>query len=220
MARRGSDQGARHFRSANYDLSAFALEDNNVAMKKEQVYGKVLGEWWITYADSGSDTGSKIRLAPLQKAKLSDDSFLHVTMAVDSVSTGRRYPQMLISDREVPVQNKIAQGSTLVIETIGDWPSTYNIEVCDHRLWDVNHQCPKFTFNRDNGNQPITPIDEVSELGGVDKSTTFDAYLSGKRAYLLLNCKPYGCADLPAAGVPKGTCRSALATSSTIRAST
>ncbi len=200
----GSDQGARHFRSANYDLSAFALEDNDVAMKKELVYGNVLGEWWITYADAGSDTGAKIRLSPLQKAKLADDSFLHVTMAVDSVSTGRRYPQILVSDREAPVQNTLAQGNTLVIETIGEWPTTYNIEVCDHRQWDVNHQCPKYTFNRQSGIEPIPPIDEVSELAGVDRSTTFDAYLSGKRAYLLLNGKPYGCADLPAAGIPKG----------------
>jgi hypothetical protein len=50
----------------------------------------------------------------------------------------------------------------------------------------------------------LAPNAEVGEHVGVDRSTRFEAYVSTKRAYLLLDGEPYGCVDLPASGVPVG----------------
>jgi hypothetical protein len=38
----------------------------------------------------------------------------------------------------------------------------------------------------------------------VDRSTRLDAFVSTKRAYVFSDGLPYGCLDLPSAGVPSG----------------
>jgi hypothetical protein len=175
--------------------------------------GAVLGELWVMYADVAADTGGKFRFTPNTKGKIGADSYLHVTMEVDAFTTGRRYPQMLISDVAAPVQWNMSKGNTVIVQTFHDdgtanWPHEYQFQVCDHRNWDVNNQCPSYDLYRvKNSSGQVTalmPNAELAEHTGVDRSTHFDAYVSTKRAYLFLDNEPYGCAELPSKGVPSG----------------
>jgi hypothetical protein len=86
----------------------------------------------------------------------------------------------------------------------------YQVEVCDHKFWDVNQQCPSFDMyhivdpNDSTKNIGLFPNDEVAEHTGMDRATRMDVYTSTKRIYTFLDDKPFGCADLPSAGVPSG----------------
>jgi hypothetical protein len=116
----------------------------------------------------------------------------------------------VISDQDPPVQHNLVNGNALVIQTWSDWPNLFELQVCDHRLWEVNIQCPfadlhhYFDPNDATKELSLAPHAEVGEQVGVDRATRFEAYISAKRAYLLLDGQPYGCVDLPATGVPLG----------------
>jgi hypothetical protein len=178
--------------------------------------GVMFGQLWVTYADVAADTNGRYRLTARKKAEMKPDAFLHVTMTVDMYSTGRRYPQILISDRDAPVQYTLAQGHTLVVqprsEMFGgqkavDFPVDYELQVCNLKNWDVNDQCPLFDLHRvkdKNGTVKLAPNDELGEIASADRPVRFDVWTSTKRTYLYLDGKPYACADLPAAGPPNG----------------
>ena len=189
------------------DLSFDSVETPRYAL------GAMLGELWVMYADVAADTGGKFRFTPNTKGTMSADSYFHVTMEVDAFTTGRRYPQIIVSDVDAPVQWNISKGNAVIVQTFHDdgtanWPFEYQFQVCDHRNWDVNNQCPSYDLYRveSAGGQlsGLMPNAEVGEHTGVDRSTHFDAYISTKRAYLFLDNEPYGCADLPSKGVPSG----------------
>jgi hypothetical protein len=93
------------------------------------------------YADFALSVNGKFRMTPPEKATISADTFLHVTMEVSSFTTARRYPQIIISDQHVPVQHNLALGNALLIHPYGDWPNLFEVQVCDHRDWDVNLHC-------------------------------------------------------------------------------
>lgn len=196
----------RHFQSARYDLTVISIEDPLFA------WGNVMGEFWVTYADKAADTNGKFRLAPFQKATMNQNSFLHVTDEVDTVTSRRRYPQILISDVNPPLQlyapvpPPMAGGTTLIVQTFGLYPARLDIQICDHRDWDVNNQCPRYTTdwatdNSTSGNQPPVPL--VGELGGVDRRVRFDVWASTQKVYVMLDGQPMACANL-AVGVPPG----------------
>jgi len=177
-------------------------------------YGAVAGEWWVTYADVGGDTNGKYRLTARQKAHVDGSSFLHVTAEVDAYSTARRYPQILISDQDAPVQYNLPQGHTLVVQPRGEttawaaYPVDFNLQICEKRTWDVNNQCPQYDLYHvtgpDGGVDHLAPNDEVGEHASVDHRAVFDVYTSNARTYLFLDGQPYACADLPTASVPTG----------------
>lgn len=177
-------------------------------------YGPVAGEWWVTYGDVGGDTNGKYRLTANQKATIGASSFLHVTMEVDAYSTDRRYPQILISDQDAPVQYNLPQGHTLVVQTRGEttawamYPIDYDLQICNMRTWDVNNQCPQYDLyhvtGEDGGVAHLAPNDELGEHASVDHRILFDVYASNARTYLFLDGQPYACADLPTADVPTG----------------
>ncbi len=177
-------------------------------------YGPVAGEWWVTYGDVGGDTNGKYRLTANQKGRIDASTFLHVTMEVDAYSTDRRYPQLLISDQDAPVQYNLPQGHTLVIQPRGEttawamYPIDYDLQICSMRTWDVNDQCPQYDLyhlkGADGGTTRLAPSDEVGEHASVDHRVAFDVYTSSQRTYLFLDGKPYACADLPAGDVPTG----------------
>jgi len=141
---------------------------------------------------------------------------------VDAYSTARRYPQIIISDQEIPVQYNMMNGRSIVVQTFGeiggnpttDFPVDYQIEVCDHKVWDVNQQCPGGSDGNTKNvalwdfkqlaNMHLTPGDEVGEHASVDHRVKFDVYASTKRTYLFLDGKPYACADMPTDQVPSG----------------
>lgn len=188
--------------SSEYDINWHTIVTGQRAL------GYEFGELWVRYADWAADTNGKFRITPSQKAQVNADSYLHATMEVTAITTGRRYPQLLISDRDAPIQDFLPEGNTIVLETFRNWPNYLELQVCDHRPWDVNNQCPFYQFyeSKDaNGEvMGLAPIAEVGERTAADLPTRFDLFLSSKRAYIILDRKPYGCVDLPTAGIPTG----------------
>ncbi len=175
-------------------------------------YGQEMGELWVTYGDIGADTNGKYRLTALQKATLGSSSYLHATMEVDAVSSARRYPQLIISDQDIPVQYNLVNGHSLIIQPRGEvtewsaYPIDYQLQICNLRTWDVNDQCPMYDLyhllGADGGVQSLLPNDEVGEHTSVDHRVLFDVYASTQRVYLFLDGQPYACANLPASGAP------------------
>jgi hypothetical protein len=173
-----------------------------------------LGELWVGIRDLGA--GTKFRLFPATQGTLNADSFLYATMLVDSFTTGRRYPQIIIADADIPypVAQNMTTGKALIVQSFNDWPSILHLEVCDHVPWEVNNQCPaypdgRWVLDRQNpeAGQPlrIAPVRDFYErTAGVDQSVLFEVYASTERVYLFLDSEPYSCMDLPADGVPSG----------------
>ncbi|HEY3665801.1 MAG TPA: hypothetical protein VGL19_07375, partial [Polyangiaceae bacterium] len=170
-------------------------------------FGRMLGEFWVSYADIAGDTNGKFRMTANQKATLGASDFLHVTMEVDSYATGRRYPQIIISDADAPVQYGLEKAHTLIIQPRAlvnesiDFPVAYELQVCNVRTWDVNNQCPVYDLYHVNGSDGkidhLAPNDEVGEHDSADHSVLFDVFTSTDRTYLFLDGQPYGCAILP-----------------------
>jgi hypothetical protein len=122
-------------------------------------------------------------------------------MEVDTVSTQRRYPQLLIGDVKWPVQDNLEQGSTVIVQTFGGITQALDVqlEFCDHRTWDVNNQCPMYDLYKlkDGASEFLAPHVEINGLNGADRTVRFDAYVSTTRVYVYTNGIPFGCADLP-----------------------
>jgi hypothetical protein len=170
--------------------------------------GNLLGELRVTYADEAADTNGKFRMTPKQRATLSADGFLHATMTVDAVSSQRRYPQLIISSGEWPVQQNLVTSQTVIVQLFGGVtePLEVQLEYCDNRNWDVNDQCPKYRLYTLDGpdGEFLSPAPEINGMIGMDRTVRFDAYVSTDRVYLYTNGMPYACADLPAGKLPAG----------------
>ena len=195
--------------SKNYNVFFNQIEEQ---MLPRYGFGPVLGQMMSAYTDTGCDVGGKFRIAPLQKAKLTDNSFLHVTMETNSVSTPRRYPQMIISDQNLPVTWSMVQqnapngtplpltGRSVIIQQIYHWPTQLKVEICDSRPWEVNDQCPYYDFTfvgTPDNPTALANVPIVAEHNGIDRSTRFDVYMSTSKLYVFLDNIPYGCANLP-----------------------
>jgi hypothetical protein len=78
------------------------------------------------------------------------------------------------------------------------------LQICDHRAWDVNNQCPRLHVNRTQfSSDPLPPVQLINELSAPGRLVRTDLYLSTTRAYIFLAGAPYACANLskaPAAG--------------------
>ena len=148
-------------------------------------------------------------------------------MTVDTFITGRRYPQIIISDQDVPVQYNMKSGYAIVVQTFVGWPNTYQARVCDHKYWDVNNQCPAFDMLPRARSRTI-PARRIGLLRSPEvgehmrprsRAPSFDAYTSTKRVYMFLDGQPYGCANLPPRACRRGRSPSPSATCSTTPAS-
>jgi Repeat of unknown function (DUF5648) len=191
---------AAGFQIWTMDSPTFNVQFHTVATDEFSI-GALLGELWVTYGDWAADTNGKLRISPKTLAKLADDTFVHASMEVDTVSTQRRYPQLIISDVGWPVQDNMDKGETVVIQTFGGitLPVEVEIEFCDHKIWDVNNQCPQYDLYtlKDAGGDFLAPRLEINGSSGVDRTVRFDAYVSTGRVYLYTNGVPYACVDLP-----------------------
>lgn len=171
--------------------------------------GSLFGELWATYSDKAADTNGKLRITPKQRATLADDKFVHATMEVDTVSSQRRYPQLIVSNAEWPVQDNLATSGTAIVQVFGGVTEAteVQIEFCDHRTWDVNNQCPKLPLYtlKDAGGDFLAPAPEINGFQGTDRTVRFDVYVSTGRIYVLTNNQPYGCAELPAGKLDAGS---------------
>jgi hypothetical protein len=190
--------------SPRMDLGFIQVESDRWGMQP------MMGELWVTYGDVGADVNGKFRLTPTQKATMAQDTYIHATMTVDMFTTGRRYPQIILSDQDAPVQWNMPKGYALVIQTISGWPYLFQVELCDHKFWDVNQQCPAFDLykvldpNDPNKTIGLAPNDEPAEHMGLDRATRWDVYASSRRVYVYLDGAPYGCAEMPANVVKAG----------------
>src|SRR5262249_415337 len=87
----------------------------------------------------------------------------------------------------------------LVFQTFNRGPQRLDIELCDHRTWETNDQCPRFAV--ENGfdlDGPFRPQPEVNEHMGIDRRARIDAYASTRKAYPFLHGQPH-------ASPPRGT---------------
>jgi hypothetical protein len=181
------DVYGQHFDGTEFALSSYGASRIH--------FGSLLGELWIAYADIGAGVNSSVRLTAKAPAQVSDTGFLHVTTEVDLVTTDRRFPQILVSDRSAPVQDQLANGTTLIVQASGYAPGYLQLQLCDHRTWDLGDECPRLpTFDPRFAPNVRAP----GETAGSDTSTQIDLYLSPSRIYLLTNGVPYSCTDLPA----------------------
>jgi len=189
-----------------FDFSAYSLD---VTTSPVLTYGVFLGQMWVAYDDTGQDVTGKVRFTALQLARIDSDptKFLHVTMSVDIVSTGRRYPQMIISDQKAPVQEGLSNpnNNTLLVQPI-QGPSMRIEAQAIHGLvngapWNVNNQAPEHRFidyddNVGNDGEP-SASEPPFEHAGMDRMTKFDVYVSSRRTYLLFDGVPAGCMQYP-----------------------
>lgn len=203
--------GTMCFQTFLLQSNLLQIEFNNIETAYHSV-GTVLGELRANFVDWANDTNGKFRVTPKASGTMSADKFLHATMATQAVTTARRYPQIIISDRLFPVSDYMINGNSLVIQTRGNDPFPVEVQVCDHKRWDVNTQCPGFSLGAHwqpgfNGylEDPLpagTP--KLKDLMGWDRKVQFDVYASTKKVYVFLEGKPFGCVNLPASGAPSG----------------
>jgi hypothetical protein len=198
---------ARGFMGWDFESPTFDVQFYTVATD-EYTIGSLFDELWVTYADSAADTNGKVRITPKTRATLADDAYVHATMEVDVISTQRRYPQLLISDVDVPVQDNLEQGGTVITQLFGGLSESMQLQLqfCDHRTWDVNNQCPKFNLDtlKEDGVETYRPHPESNSFFGLDRTVKFDVYASTSRAYVFTNGIPYGCAELPPGKIKAG----------------
>ena len=199
----------RGYARSCFDSQHFAVDFYSTEGDRHSI-GVVNGELLMRLADVAADVNGKVRITSKSNAQRMEDKFLHVSMDVDTASSGQRYPQILVSDRPIPVRNSLEQGSTLLLETRGIWETNFDIQLCDHVIWDVTHQCPTFNLTQGipvmpGGKTGLRPYHALSDHFGKDRTYRFDGYVSSKRAYIFINGSPYGCGVFPAgATTPKG----------------
>jgi hypothetical protein len=193
-------------RSPIFDFSAYSID---VRAHAVFAYGQFLGQLWVAFDDTGSDVAGKVRFTALQMANVDADpaKFLHVTMSTDIVSTGRRYPQMIISDQKAPVQEGMSNpnNNTLLIQPI-QGPSMRIETQAIHGLvngssWNVNNQAPEHRFidydNRVGNDGNASAAEPPFEHAGMDRLTKFDVYVSSRRIYVFFDGAPAGCTRYP-----------------------
>jgi hypothetical protein len=188
-------------------------------------YGPVLGQLFAGSLHSWS-------VAPLAAgARLESDAYLHVTMAVDLASTGRRYPQIWITDtplgdpardasNNLPFIRRLGpvpfemlppgQYHTIIAQTFGGSPAL-EIQFCDQRGWGVSQQCPRANIygypagdSNYDGTDKWLPLPVPAEYAGMDRLVKWDLYASTQRVYLFIEDRPAGCAVLPQGKMPAG----------------
>jgi hypothetical protein len=199
---------------------------------KNLTIGPLLGQLVAGYADWGSSCNMSIVPKGID-TKLASSGFLHVRMSAEVPSTGRRYPQLMITTAKVlqpgdvqpldsvplharlgpfPFEKDKPPGPerTLIVQSFGGY-NELQIELCQQRGWGVSAQCPQANiYGAHAGNytedwkQPWLPVPVLGELAGYDRPVRFDVYASTERVYVFLDDQPAGCAVLPPGGMPAG----------------
>lgn len=175
-----------HHVSPEYMLSSYSASHIH--------FGSFLGEGWLAYNDIAAGVHAMVRLTPHQQADLSG-GYLHVRTELDVVTTMVRYPQILISDQVAPVQDNLANGTTLIVQPVGYAPSYVQVQICDHVAWEPGTQCPTV---------PLLPTDLApaapmpAERAGEDAVIRLDIHLSSQRLFLRVDEQPFACTNLPA----------------------
>jgi hypothetical protein len=211
--------GCAYWTSPSFDIGAYELDaPNNVSLF---AYGQVLGQFWDVFDDTGQDVTGSVRLTAPQKATMAVDptKFLQITWTVNTVSTGRRYPQLIVSDQPPPVQDGFANANsnTLLVQTRLGPSMLFEVQafhgLVNGKPWAVNNQSTIHaiidydTWSGDFNGIPssatgevIPPADPPFEHAGIDRMTRYDAYISSGLLYLFMDGAPAGCMLYPANG--------------------
>jgi hypothetical protein len=197
--------GAHRMTSPTYDVLFLGVQDQRYAV------GQAQGELWSDYSGLA---GGKFRITPKGvTGTMSNSTFLHAAMEVSSFSTGRRYPQIMISEQDFMTSQWLLErssdatnahvGSTMILQPIdsGDGRPVAELELCSGRRWQVNDQCPWFLLEKNdspivNGTGPNNPHPDLFDRLQDDRSARWDLYTSTERAYVFLDSQPYACVDL------------------------
>jgi hypothetical protein len=190
--------------SNKFDFTMWSIDNpGNIPLF---THGVMLGQLWTVFDDWGQDVTGKLRFTALQKANVDTDvtKFLHVTWSVDIVGTDRRYPQLMVSDRDAPVQDGLTNPdqNTLLVQTINGAAMRFETQAihglaANGKPWDINNQAPGHVFTGLREDDVIRPTDPIFEHAGMDRQTTFDAYISGERLYVYFDGQAAGCTILP-----------------------
>jgi hypothetical protein len=194
--------------------------------------GPLLGQMVVGYADTGSSCN--MSMVPLGLgAQLDAKNFLHVRMSTDVPSTGRRYPQLMITTTpvlnpgdvqpldSVPIHARLGplpfdmgappgDNRSIIVQPFGGYHQL-EVEFCDQRGWGVSVQCPQANLYGDHAGDytadwkaPWLPVPVLGDVAGFDRPVQFDVYASTERVYVFMDDKPAGCAVLPAGRMPAG----------------
>jgi hypothetical protein len=175
-------------------------------------YGEVLGQLWLGYDDTDGGTLGKAQFTATEKASLSSDgSYLHVTFATGIASTLRRFPQLILSDRDPPTDVALQDpdNHTIIFQARGG-PEVTLQAVAIHGLasgspWAVDNPdtgvtTHELTVRTDSGlPHQISPQKSPFEHAGIDRMTKFDVFVSPSRLYVMMDGEPAGCTLLPSA---------------------
>lgn len=183
---RTSPPGAR-FRSDRFDLDYVSIEPGTMGV------ADVLGQLWLVYSDWGATTEGMVRLAPHARGRVASGAFFHATMETAFPSTGRRYPQLMISTLPAPLAGRMEDGTTLNVMS-RDAATALEIQLCDRVEWEPDADCPRAAIHGSDARFPAYPV--VAEEVGFDRMNRLDVYLSTDRAYVLFDGQPYACAEL------------------------
>jgi hypothetical protein len=196
------------FTSPTYDVLFFNMQDSRFGV------GMTEGELWTDFT---ADTAGKFRITPKNvKATMSDTTFVHAVMEVTAFSTGRRYPQIMISEQDFMTSQWLLErssdnlnatnpnsGATLIVQPFDADIGRHvvELELCDHRNWQVNDQCPWFLLEKTDPPSattlgPNVPHPDMFDRLQDDRSARFDVFASTQKAYVFVDSLPYACVDL------------------------
>jgi hypothetical protein len=193
--------------------------------------GPLLGQLVVGYADWGSSCNMSIVPRDIATS-LEADRFLHVRMSTEVPSTGRRYPQLMITTTpvlqpgdvqpldSVPLHARLGpfpfdnlppgDERTILVQPFGGYHEL-QIQACTGRAWGVSAQCPQANiYGHHAGNYsetweaPWLPVPVLGEVAGYDRPVRFDVYASTKRVYVFMDDQPAGCAVLQDGAMPEG----------------
>jgi len=206
-----------HYTSPTFDIGAYSIDNpTNVPLF---VYGQFLGQFWDAFDDWKQDVTGSVRFTTQKMTTIDADAtkFLHVTWSVGTVSTGRRYPQLIVTDQPIPVEDgfKNTDGNFLIIQTIQGPSMRFEVEafhgLVNGNPWAVNNQAPDHALvdyddwsGGMNTNQTIPPAEPPFEHAGMDRMTKYDAYISSARLYVFVDGTPAGCTLYPNNGFALG----------------
>ena len=193
--------------------------------------GPLLGQFVVGYADYGSSCN--MSMTPLDIAPtLADDSFTHVRMTTEIPSTGRRYPQIMITTTDlmdpgdiqpldsVPLHSRLGPfpwdelppgpERSIIVQPFGGYHEL-QVQFCDGRGWGVSSQCPQANvYGHHAGNyteeweEPWLPVPVLGSKAGFDRPVQLDVYASTERVYVFVDGEPAACAVLPEGRMPAG----------------
>jgi hypothetical protein len=219
------NNGVHIYRNAKWAIDFSGCTDNLTV-------GPMLGQLVMGYADGGSSCNMSMVPRDISTS-ISASSYIHVRMSSEVPSTGRRYPQVMITTADVinpgdvqpldnvPIHARLGpmpfdmgappgNERSILVQPFGGYHEL-QVQFCDQRGWGVSAQCPQANiYGNHAGNydaeweQPWLPVPLLGDVTGFDRPVQLDVYASTERVYVFMDDKPAGCAVLPAGKMPAG----------------